>query len=99
MTGPLRLHLLNASKDRDVGQVLRSTRGQLVRERGHVVVVLEGTLVTELSDGRRFVLTQGMSYHVADGRRRTAPPPRPARSCSSSTDVKNALDNVSDSDV
>src|SRR5512147_1486604 len=37
-------------------------------ERGHVVLVLEGELVTELKDGRRFVLRPGMSYHVADGR-------------------------------
>lgn len=34
--------------------------------RGHVLLVLEGELVTELEDGRRFVLTQGMSYQVAD---------------------------------
>lgn len=37
-------------------------------ERGHVVLVLEGELVTELKDGRRVVLGPGMSYHVADGR-------------------------------
>jgi quercetin dioxygenase-like cupin family protein len=36
-------------------------------ERGHVLLVLEGELITELSDGRRFVLTAGMSYQVADG--------------------------------
>ena len=35
--------------------------------RGHVLLVLDGELVTELSDGRRFVLHAGMSYHVADG--------------------------------
>ena len=35
--------------------------------RGHVLLVLEGELVTELEDGREFVLTQGMSYQVADG--------------------------------
>lgn len=35
--------------------------------RGHVLLVLEGELTTELQDGRRFVLTAGMSYHVADG--------------------------------
>lgn len=34
--------------------------------RGHVLLVLEGELETELSDGRRFVLTAGMSYQVAD---------------------------------
>ena len=36
-------------------------------ERGHVLLVLEGELVTELRDGRRFVLGPGHSYQVADG--------------------------------
>ena len=36
-------------------------------EKGHVLLVLEGELVTELKDGRKFVLRPGMSYHVADG--------------------------------
>jgi quercetin dioxygenase-like cupin family protein len=35
--------------------------------KGHVLLVLEGTLTTELADGRRFVLTPGSSYQVADG--------------------------------
>ena len=35
--------------------------------RGHVLLVLDGQLSTELRDGRRFELTAGMSYHVADG--------------------------------
>jgi quercetin dioxygenase-like cupin family protein len=35
--------------------------------RGHVILVLEGELSTELRDGRQFRLTAGMSYHVADG--------------------------------
>ncbi len=34
--------------------------------RGHVLLVLEGELVTELEDGREFILTPGVSYHVAD---------------------------------
>jgi len=34
--------------------------------RGHVLLVLEGELVTELSDGRKFLLTAGMSYQVAE---------------------------------
>jgi quercetin dioxygenase-like cupin family protein len=34
--------------------------------RGHVLLVLEGELVTELSDGREFTLGPGMSYQVAD---------------------------------
>jgi len=33
--------------------------------RGHVLYVLEGELVTELKDGRRFILLSGMSYQVA----------------------------------
>lgn len=35
-------------------------------DRGHVLFVLEGELVTELRDGRRFVLTPGTSYQVSD---------------------------------
>ena len=33
---------------------------------GHVLLCLEGSLVTELDDGRIFTLTPGMSYQVAD---------------------------------
>lgn len=33
--------------------------------RGHVLLVMEGNLVTELKDGRKFVMTAGMSYQVA----------------------------------
>jgi quercetin dioxygenase-like cupin family protein len=33
--------------------------------RGHVLLVLEGALTTELRDGRVFTLTPGMSYQVA----------------------------------
>lgn len=36
-------------------------------EKGHVLLVLEGTLETTLADGRVFTLTPGMSYQVADG--------------------------------
>jgi quercetin dioxygenase-like cupin family protein len=35
--------------------------------KGHIILCLEGELNTILSDGRKFVLTPGMSYHVADG--------------------------------
>jgi quercetin dioxygenase-like cupin family protein len=35
-------------------------------DRGHILFVLEGELTTELKDGRKFRLTQGMSYHVSD---------------------------------
>jgi hypothetical protein len=36
-------------------------------ERGHVLLVLDGELVTELRDGRRSTLTAGQTYIVADG--------------------------------
>lgn len=36
-------------------------------EKGHILLCLEGALHTELADGRRFVLTPGTSYQVADG--------------------------------
>lgn len=35
-------------------------------DKGHILYVLEGELVTELRDGRRFVLSAGTSYHVSD---------------------------------
>jgi len=35
-------------------------------EKGHILFCLEGELETALQDGRRFVLTAGMSYQVAD---------------------------------
>ncbi|MCU0539627.1 MAG: DHCW motif cupin fold protein [Desulfobacterales bacterium] len=35
--------------------------------KGHILLVLEGELETELEDGRKFVLKPGMSYQVADG--------------------------------
>jgi hypothetical protein len=35
--------------------------------RGHVLLVLAGELMTELRDGRRFVMRPGTSYHVAEG--------------------------------
>ena len=34
--------------------------------KGHILLCLEGQLDTELDDGRRFTLTAGMSYQVAD---------------------------------
>lgn len=34
--------------------------------KGHILLCLEGQLDTELADGRRFVLTTGLSYQVAD---------------------------------
>ncbi len=44
--------------------------------KGHVLLCLEGELVTELKDGRVFTLKPGMSYQVADNaepHRSTAP--------------------------
>jgi quercetin dioxygenase-like cupin family protein len=35
--------------------------------KGHILLCLEGELLTELEDGRRFTLKPGMSYQVADG--------------------------------
>ena len=46
-------------------------------EKGHVVLCLAGELHTELGDGRRVVLTAGMSFQVADGA-------EPHRSCTPS---------------
>ena len=34
--------------------------------KGHILLCLEGELYTELDDGRRFILTPGISYQVAD---------------------------------
>ncbi|MEW5772335.1 MAG: DHCW motif cupin fold protein [Thermodesulfobacteriota bacterium] len=34
--------------------------------KGHILLCLQGELVTELEDGRTFTLTPGMSYQVAD---------------------------------
>jgi quercetin dioxygenase-like cupin family protein len=35
--------------------------------KGHILLVLEGELETELADGRVFRMTPGVSYQVADG--------------------------------
>ncbi|MBI5957346.1 MAG: DHCW motif cupin fold protein [Chloroflexi bacterium] len=35
-------------------------------EKGHILLCLKGRLETELADGRKFVLTPGISYQVAD---------------------------------
>jgi len=34
-------------------------------EKGHILLCLEGELETQLADGRKFVLTPGVSYQVA----------------------------------
>jgi quercetin dioxygenase-like cupin family protein len=35
-------------------------------DRGHILLVLEGELISELKDGRSFTLIAGTSYHVSD---------------------------------
>ncbi|WP_315778311.1 MULTISPECIES: DHCW motif cupin fold protein [unclassified Bradyrhizobium] len=35
-------------------------------DRGHILLVTEGELESELKDGRRFTLSAGMSYQVSD---------------------------------
>jgi quercetin dioxygenase-like cupin family protein len=35
--------------------------------KGHILLVLDGELETELADGRVFKMTPGVSYQVADG--------------------------------
>lgn len=45
-------------------------------KKGHILLCLEGELITELDDGRTFTLTPGVSYQVADNaeaHRSTAP--------------------------
>lgn len=34
--------------------------------KGHVIYCLEGSMTTELADGRKFELSRGMSYEVSD---------------------------------
>jgi hypothetical protein len=36
-------------------------------DKGHIIFCVNGELDTDLSDGRKFTLTTGMSYQVADG--------------------------------
>jgi quercetin dioxygenase-like cupin family protein len=35
-------------------------------KKGHVILVLEGEMTTELNDGRKFISKAGCSYQVAD---------------------------------
>jgi len=44
--------------------------------KGHVLLCLQGELITELQDGRNFVLKAGMSYQVddVDGSHRSSSP-------------------------
>ena len=34
--------------------------------KGHIIYCVSGQMITELEDGRKFVLSAGMSYHVGD---------------------------------
>lgn len=34
--------------------------------KGHIIFCIEGEMETELQDGRKFMLTKGMTYHVGD---------------------------------
>lgn len=50
-------------------RMVEYTRGYLADhwcDRGHVLLVLSGEIVSELKDGRTFTLTAGMSYQVSD---------------------------------
>jgi hypothetical protein len=50
-------------------RMLEYTAGYLADHwcaKGHFMLCLEGELQTELADGRRFTLTPGVSYQVAD---------------------------------
>ena len=35
-------------------------------QKGHLIFCIEGEMLTELSDGREYKLTKGMSYQVSD---------------------------------
>ena len=54
-------------------------------ERGHVLLVLEGELVTELSNGESHVLRAGRATRWRKARRPTVPAPQAGRSSSSLT--------------
>ena len=34
--------------------------------KGHIIYCIEGEMETELEDGRKFILSKGMTYHVGD---------------------------------
>ncbi len=34
--------------------------------KGHILHIIKGEMVTELQDGRKFLMTEGMSYIVGD---------------------------------
>ena len=56
--GGLRMRVVEYSKNYKAGQWCH---------KGHILYCLDGEMTTELSDGRIFKLTKGMSYEVTDG--------------------------------
>ena len=34
--------------------------------KGHIIYCISGEMITELEDGRKFILSTGMTYHVGD---------------------------------
>lgn len=34
--------------------------------KGHIIYCIKGEMTTKLQDGREFILSEGMSYHVGD---------------------------------
>ena len=34
--------------------------------KGHIIYCISGQMITELEDGREFILSAGMTYHVGD---------------------------------
>ena len=36
-------------------------------KKGHIILCVKGEMITELEDGREFILTAGLSYQVGDG--------------------------------
>ncbi len=35
-------------------------------QKGHIIYCISGEMITKLEDGREFILSEGMSYHVGD---------------------------------
>jgi hypothetical protein len=56
-TGPLRVRMVEYSPGYEANHWC---------DRGHILHVLEGSLLTVLKDGREFPLDAGMSYQVSD---------------------------------
>jgi hypothetical protein len=66
--GPIRVRMLEYSP---------GYRADHWCSKGHILLCLEGELVTELADGRTFTLRPGQSYQVADD----AEPHRSSTTC------------------